>query len=397
MTLRLMTLRLITLTLITLKLLRHGTGAATRKVLWQLKQFRQQKALARLPQLRRLLPIAGLAGGLIALPLAQLSDAVGIGGPAYAQGSAKKGKSAANSENAMLRKRVQQLEEQLLDMQVMIGTLQSMAGKGGGGAVVMRSSGGEADSARMRQLETQIQALAAQVQNLSEKMRGRRGDAGGSAYGSDYAANPTYRPAPSYDSNGSSSSALQNQLRPSSAPFDLGAGEQITTGFGSTTVTPSGGGDSIGAYLSRNQAVAPSRQKKRLASRGNDPKQLYETAYGYLLQQNFGGAQSAFADFLELYPTDPLAGNAQYWLGETYFVRGKYRSAAKAFLKGYETYRNSNKAPDSLFKLAKSFDRLGQKQAACSSYGELRSKFPGAASKLRQRAAAESRRLGCAG
>ena len=109
-----------------------------------------------------------------------------------------------------------------------------------------------------------------------------------------------------------------------------------------------------------------------------NPKELYETAYGYLLQRDYGAAQAAFDDFLAKYPNNSLSGNAQYWLGETHFVRGQYKAAAGAFLKGYQTYAQSAKAPDSLLKLAMSLDRLGQKDAACSSYAELSSKFPNA-------------------
>ena len=89
-----------------------------------------------------------------------------------------------------------------------------------------------------------------------------------------------------------------------------------------------------------------------------NPKELYETAYGYLLQRDYGAAQAAFDDFLAKYPNDSLSGNAQYWLGETHFVRGQYKAAAGAFLKGYQTYAQSAKAPDSLLKLAMSLDRL---------------------------------------
>ena len=105
--------------------------------------------------------------------------------------------------------------------------------------------------------------------------------------------------------------------------------------------------------------------------------------------------KSAFEDFLKRYPDDALAGSAQYWLGETHFVRGAYKPAASAFLKGYQTYGKSNKAPDSLLKLAMALDRLGQKEAACSSFGELLSRFPDAAGHLKSRASAERRRLAC--
>ena len=105
--------------------------------------------------------------------------------------------------------------------------------------------------------------------------------------------------------------------------------------------------------------------------------------------------KSAFDDFLKRFPTNLLSGNAQYWLGETHFVRGQYKAAAGAFLKGYQTYTQSAKAPDSLLKLAMSLDRLGQKDAACSSYSELNTKFPNAPQSVKARAQSERQRVGC--
>ena len=173
-----------------------------------------------------------------------------------------------------------------------------------------------------------------------------------------------------------------------------------SSGFGSTTVSPggsssAGGGDQIGRIIG-DDTQRPTPAAIPGGDAGN-PKQLYETAYGYLLQQNYGAAETAFDDFLARHPNDALAGNAQYWLGESFFVRGQYKQAAGAFLKGYQTYARSAKAPDSLLKLAMSLDRLGQKEAACTSYSELNSRFPTAAQNIKARADSERRRIGCAG
>ncbi len=48
------------------------------------------------------------------------------------------------------------------------------------------------------------------------------------------------------------------------------------------------------------------------------PQQLYEQAYGYLLQKDYGAAETGFDDFLKRHPNHQLAGNAQYWLGESH-------------------------------------------------------------------------------
>ena len=101
----------------------------------------------------------------------------------------------------------------------------------------------------------------------------------------------------------------------------------------------------------------------------------YQAAYGLLLQQDYGAAEAAFSDFVSRYPETTLAGNAQYWIGETHYVRGAYKDAAVAFLKGFETYGKGNKGADSLLKLAMSLDKLNQTAAACSSLRELGSRL----------------------
>ena len=318
--------------------------------------------------------------------------------PPSAGGSAKaKPRAAESTQDAGgLSRRVEQLEEQLVDLQVTIGTLESIARSGGGGGAGAGRggsgggfSGSASDAARIEGMETQLRALSAEVQRLTNQVRqlggspgtGRemdRGDAGGGdhRFASD---SDTSRPAPRIN-------------------------ETITsTGFGSTTVRGAEG-DPIGSLLQgAPSAGAPaagySGRETEVAALpaagGGSPKQDYETAYGYLLKQDYGAAEAAFDDFLQRYPTDPLAGNAQYWLGETHFVRGSYKPAAAAFLKGYQNFAKGNKAPDSLLKLAMSLDRLGQKDAACSSFRELTVKFPSAPVHVKGRADTEMKRLGC--
>lgn len=282
------------------------------------------------------------------------------------------------SGDSALRQRVEQLEEQLVDMHVVVGTLESLA-KGGASsssAAMRGPAAGGGDLVRVDALEGQLRALTAQIEQLSQQVRslGARPVAGAPVRDEGDAA-----PRP-----------------PRVAAIPAPAAGPRPGGFGSTTVTPETGGDQIGRVLSGNDTAASATTASLPSGGDANPKQLYETAYGYLLQQDYVSAETAFDDFLKRFPNDGLAGNAQYWLGESFFVRGQYKNAASAFLKGYQTYARNAKAPDSLLKLAMSLDRLGQKDAACSSFGELTAKFPTAPTHVRSRADSERRRLGCA-
>ena len=277
--------------------------------------------------------------------------------------------------DAALRQRVEQLEEQLVDLQVVIGTLESLAkgatapvGAGGHPSQGVAATLSGADAGRLDALETQIRAMAAQLEQMQEQIRalGARGALAPQA-ANEYAAPP----------------------RAGGAPEPTASDR---AGFGALTVSPDGASDAIDRALQEPpRAGAPATGEAEEAS----PKQLYETAYGYLLQRDYGAAEAAFDSFLKRHPNDPLAGNAQYWLGESLYVRGQYRAAAGAFLKGYQSYSRSAKAPESLLKLAMSLQRLGQKDAACSSYGELSAKFPNAPPHVNASAQLERQRAGC--
>lgn len=284
----------------------------------------------------------------------------------------KEPKAAKPEGDAALRQRIENLEEQLVDMQVVVGTLESFAKSGGAQSASPAYRAGSAtaeapnvDSARVTGLESQVRALTTQVQQLSEQVRSMGGQ------------------------------PRKPDAYPAAAPVTAAP----AGGFGTATVSPEkpdqiGGLIAGGAPPPAGAEVAAATLPAAPGEAGN-PRQAYETAYGYLLQQDYGAAETAFDDFLKKFPNDNLSGNAQFWLGESYFVRGQFKPAAAAFLKGYQTYGRSAKAPDSLLKLAMSLGRLGQKDAACSSFNELNTRFPAASADVKTRAATEKQRTGC--
>jgi tol-pal system protein YbgF len=338
----------------------------------------------------------GIAAALIvsfgAAAIAQSPDAAKPAAKPAAKAPAA-ATAAAGAGDGGLKGRVESLEEQLVDMQVVVGTLESMSKSGGGSASnAFRGTpaGGGADAGRVDALEGQVRSLSTQVQQLSDQVRSLGGV-------------PRRAETPAAGNPAASNTGV------AAAP----------PAFGSTTVTPGGpggqgglGGDAIGGLIDGGPSAAAAAAQPVLPQTGappppvttaalpptgdtSDPKQLYETAYGYLLQRDYGAAEVSFDEFLKRFPADSLAGNAQYWLGESHFVRGQYKAAAGAFLKGYQAYAQSAKAPDSLLKLAMSLDRLGQKDAACSSFSELNSKFPNAGQSVKARAQSERQRVGC--
>lgn len=125
------------------------------------------------------------------------------------------------------------------------------------------------------------------------------------------------------------------------------------------------------------------------------PKELYDEATAAVKKQQYKTAQTLFEAFLHLYPKNALAGNAQYWLGETYFARNRYADAAVAFADGFQNYRDSQKAPDNLFKLGVSLAKLKKKKDACTAFASFAREYPKVAETMKKRLDAEVKALAC--
>jgi tol-pal system protein YbgF len=290
--------------------------------------------------------------------------------PPRAQPKASKAAPAGTpASDAQLRQRVEQLEEQLVDMQVLVGTLESLA-RGGSAPARAGSSTGASETARIDALETQVRAMTMQIEELSRQLRQRQGRI-------DDGLPPTREGA---------LSPFGAQSQPSAAP------PPAAPGFGSVTVTPQGG-DQIGQIISATPGPVEGRSLPPAIADAGTAKELYETAYGYLLQQDYPAAEAAFDEFLSRYPNDHLTADAQYWLGETLFVQRRYKPAGQAFLRVVQNHRQSAKAPNSLLMLAMTLEQLGQKD--CALFSELESKHPNAPQDIKARARVVKQRVGC--
>jgi tol-pal system protein YbgF len=136
------------------------------------------------------------------------------------------------------------------------------------------------------------------------------------------------------------------------------------------------------------------------AAAGNAPSSVeqavYTQAFDALKAGSYSVAITGFKDFLGTYPASPLAENAQYWLGEAYYVNHDYEAAAGAFRAVLKKWPDSRKAPDALLKLG--YTQYAQKQyaAARATLTEVTHKYPGsdsaklAADRLRRVAAPPS-------
>jgi tol-pal system protein YbgF len=168
-----------------------------------------------------------------------------------------------------------------------------------------------------------------------------------------------------------------------------GANPAAPPSRGGNLVAPAGAG---GQTASRTPAAPP--QAGGTLPSGSAQEQ-YNFAFGKLREADYPAAEEALRGFVQRYPNDALAGNAQYWLGETYYVRKDYNNAAATFAEGYRKYPQSGKAADNLLKLGMSLGNIGQKKEACLTFNQLAHDFPKASSNITERATQEKQRLGC--
>lgn len=121
----------------------------------------------------------------------------------------------------------------------------------------------------------------------------------------------------------------------------------------------------------------------------------YAFAFGLLRKAEYDQAEKALSEFMKAHSDSPLAHNAHYWLGETFYVRAQYARAAEVFLDAFQEAPNGNKAPDTLLKLGMSLAQLDKKQEACASFTKLERDYPHASSAIKRTVQRESQRIGC--
>lgn len=199
--------------------------------------------------------------------------------------------------------------------------------------------------------------------------------------------------------------APQSQATPPTAP--------ATAPLGSPVVVqgqPAPGGGRVMGTLTQQQmqaaGVTPTQQEVQgsrptegapqvAATPPASPEERYERAYEMLKQRDFPGAEAALRDFVAAHPTHALAGNAQYWLGETFYVRGDFPNAARAFAEGFQKYPKSGKAADNLLKLGMTLAQLKRTDDACITFDKLAADYKDAPAAILSRGDRERRALKC--
>ncbi|MGC2394266.1 MAG: tol-pal system protein YbgF [Methylovirgula sp.] len=125
------------------------------------------------------------------------------------------------------------------------------------------------------------------------------------------------------------------------------------------------------------------------------PKEEFDVALGYFKQKDYDNAGKSFSAFLEKNPKTRWTSDALYYLGETYYERGRQREAAEQYLKISTDYASSPLAPEAMLRLGESLQALGAKEQACATVSEVPRKYPIASAAVKAGAEREAKRAQC--
>jgi tol-pal system protein YbgF len=297
--------------------------------------------------------------------------------PAAAQMPGPRG---APDGGAGLASRLERLEQQIADLRAEVAAVETLAksNAGAGSGYSAAAGSGGASSTEIRQLSEQIADLTQRLERLEAQTSGGAGprtQAPPPPRRDDYAG--TGQETPGYGAAPAPGFEDKQALPPVNGPADRYAPRP-----------PQGAGAVVAP-------IPAPRGNTQTAATGGSARALFDQAYGALNRREYTQAETYFQQFLDQYPNDALAGSAQYWLGESAFVSGEYKTAADRFLKTFTNYPNNERAPESLLKLAISLRRLGNNPDACATFSELERRYPQAPKSVQQRADAEKKRANC--
>jgi len=106
-----------------------------------------------------------------------------------------------------------------------------------------------------------------------------------------------------------------------------------------------------------------------------DPGDLYRKGFYLYQTRKYDAARKIFQQYLVTY-IDSLSDNAQYWIGECYYMQQKYELSVEAFEAVLSKFRDSNKIPDTLLKLGLCHHHLTHFKKAGANWQLLTDRYP---------------------
>ncbi|MGE5478536.1 MAG: tol-pal system protein YbgF [Bacteroidales bacterium] len=186
----------------------------------------------------------------------------------------------------------------------------------------------------------------------------------------------------------------QNQLSMPGANAGSGDKVNLIPPKGADAPGPAPGPQTLGSMPEKDMKKALSNQPAP-PPKVLDAQGIYDAAYASAQAGDYASAERGFQEFLSKNPGHPLAGNAQYWLGDIAYSKKDFGTAAATFLEGYKKFPKHTKAPDMIYKAGSSFGQLGKKKEACTAFAILFADQPQMPDRVKRAAVAEKQKYDC--
>jgi tol-pal system protein YbgF len=132
----------------------------------------------------------------------------------------------------------------------------------------------------------------------------------------------------------------------------------------------------------RQAAVAPpaspsaASSARSSSSPETSPQQLYAAAMAHVQAEEHAQAIADFSALTKRFPEDPLASNAQYWIGETRYRQRDFAEAVVAFRKVVDGYPTSAQVPEALLKIGLCHRALKDQARARVAWEQVVKEYP---------------------
>lgn len=108
----------------------------------------------------------------------------------------------------------------------------------------------------------------------------------------------------------------------------------------------------------------------------NEADVIFNNGYTALGDGNYQNSRAQFKEFLAKYPKSAKAGDATYWIAESYYREGEFEESILEYQKFIDTYPKDGRVPLAYLKQGLSLVEIGKNEEAQLFFQTLIDKYP---------------------
>jgi tol-pal system protein YbgF len=134
-----------------------------------------------------------------------------------------------------------------------------------------------------------------------------------------------------------------------------------------------GSSSAPGASTDPGAAAAPPRS---VLAPGMTPNRMFDTSMADFTAGQWALCIEGFNSYVNAFPRNDLADDAQWYIGECYQQNGKFSEAVDAYNRVITNYPKGDRVPDAYYKRGVALSAMGQTDRARESFETLMKMFP---------------------